>query len=218
MPASAKACSAAASAKRCERLANLSSLRSVANRIDGEALDLRGDARRKTACIEQRDRRGAAAACEQGIPGRGDVVADRRDQADARNGDAASMTTHAAGPCHGPAPNSTREVAMVFPSNLAESATRKRAVVLRRRIGAEFDRLSRRREGSHLDVGHASQRKRSCRRQRRFARKRRRQAHLRVEHQRRREHGPPRKVITKERRRARAPATWRVSIAPERAR
>ena len=108
--------------------------------VGAEALDLGGDARRKAARIEQRDRRRAAAAGEQGIPGRGDVVADRRDQPDARNGDAATMTgLMLSGPGHGPAPNSTRDVATVLPSNVGGERDAQRAVVLRRRIGAQFD-------------------------------------------------------------------------------
>ena len=73
------------SAKRCERLANLRSLRSALSSRGVEILDLGGDARRKAAarrkCVI-----GAAPlrAFEQRRPRRGDVVADRRDQARGR--------------------------------------------------------------------------------------------------------------------------------------
>ncbi len=90
MPASRIACSAAPSANRCERLANLSSLRSAVERGIVEILDLGGDARRKAAGVENADRRDAAAAFEQRRPGRGDVVADRRDQSQAGDRDPAS--------------------------------------------------------------------------------------------------------------------------------
>ena len=47
---------------RCERLANLRSLRCASISVVVEALDLGGDARREAARVEQRDRRAAASA------------------------------------------------------------------------------------------------------------------------------------------------------------
>ena len=56
-----------------------------------EALHLGGDAHRIAARVELRDRGAAAAAGEQRAPGRLDIVADRRDEADAGDRDAVRL-------------------------------------------------------------------------------------------------------------------------------
>ena len=61
--------------------------------VIAEILDLRGDAHGKAARIEKTDGRAAAAAGEKRVPRRGDVVADRRDEADAGDGDASLHRT-----------------------------------------------------------------------------------------------------------------------------
>ena len=212
MPASANACSAAASANRCERLANLSSLRSVASVSTVEALDLGGDARRKTARVEQRDRRGAAAACEQRIPGRGDVVADGRDQADAGNGDAAAMTDSCCGrrpwacaefdPRGGDclaleacADSATRSVPSSCGVASAPSSTACPGVVKARTLTL----VMRRNDSGPAAAGGDSRASVAA------------SPICASSIKRRRKHGPPRKMVAKERRRRRAPATWRAS-------
>src|SRR5207245_3111349 len=67
-----------------EQLAIADNLRGI------EILDLGGDADWKTGCIEQADRGAAAFAGEQRGPGRGDIVAYRRNEPETRDRDAAS--------------------------------------------------------------------------------------------------------------------------------
>ena len=89
MPASRIACSAAASAKRCERLANLTSLRSAVITRSSKPFTSAAMRVEKPLRVEQRDRRGAARPAVEHRPRRRDVVADRRDEADAGDRDAA---------------------------------------------------------------------------------------------------------------------------------
>ena len=206
MPASRMACSAAPSAKRCERLANLSSLRSAAERTSAETLDLGRDARRKAARIEQRDRRAplrpassasqvVATSLPTGVTRPTPVMATRRDRPFMR----------------GPWPRTSAELDAVATACFADVARSARslhgAVVLPPVASTpSSDLLSRRRERAHLDVGHASTAPSVLLPPSGDSlRERRRQPHLRVEHQRRREHRTPRKVIAERTARARAP-------------
>src|SRR4029450_2605292 len=88
----------------------------VANGVVAKTFHFGGNAHRIAACVEYGDRSTAAAAGQERVPRRGDVVADRRDEADAGDRDASS-------PSHGrtPAPSilgpiSTRALAPLFPS------------------------------------------------------------------------------------------------------
>src|SRR6266567_2986416 len=81
-------------------------------RVVGKALYLGGDARGETARVEKADRRRAAPAREHRGPRRRNVVANRRDQAQPGDRDAAFRCAH----CSPFAANSTRAVATVLPS------------------------------------------------------------------------------------------------------
>ncbi len=120
-----------------------------------ETLDLGGDARRKTAGVEEADRRRAAPSRQHRAPCRGDIVADRRHQAEAGDRDATPGLAHEASP----SANSTRAVATELAPNLRAQldACERRVVVCE--LGADLDVLARRDERSHLDVGHLALRR-----------------------------------------------------------
>ena len=79
------------------------------------ALHLGGDAHRKAAGVEMRDRRHPARARQEGVPGGGDVVPERGHEAQPGDGDPARSPRHAD-------PRETisiRPVATRFPSTIA---------------------------------------------------------------------------------------------------
>ncbi len=165
MPASRIAWSAAASAKRCERFANLRSLRSP---MASSRKPLTSAAMRvgKPLASNMRDRRAAAASGEQRVPRRGDVVADRRDEADAGDRDAAAVhgslrSARAASSAAVGALRIARDAAQRrhHPAFGARGERRYGDVAVRcRELGADLEHAARRRERAHLDVRHAQRR------------------------------------------------------------
>ena len=91
-----------------------------AKRRGVEVLDLGRDPRRKAAGVEQADWRGAAFSGQYRAPRCRDVIADRRDEAEAGDRHPALSRRHELAP----AANSTRAVATVVPATSALNITR----------------------------------------------------------------------------------------------
>src|SRR5438067_8459480 len=94
-----------------------------------EALHFGGDARREARRVEQRDRRGAVSRPVERFPRRGGIVAERRDEADAGDRDAATWFHCASIPISRRAVATTRpsvaalSIALLMPSSGGASST-----------------------------------------------------------------------------------------------
>ena len=211
MPASRIACSAAASAKRCERLANFEQLAVRRHAAAGRHRALRRRcASRSPLASNVRDRSAAAAALEQPCPHRRHVVAGGRDHAHAGDRHSSFHRSHLE--MHARAAD---RPALTFGARF-QHAQRHASCATSSTVARNSSRGARLGERAQLDVGHAAKHRPrpACGLRHHAARKRR---HA-VEQQRSRKHRAPRKMIVEERRfdrhvELRASRTVRVSCS-----